>query len=224
MYTMDNFGWFPPNGAEPGQPASLAAAQAGSMPQWCPGRQDVTTGFLSPDGTPPASNFGDEWIQCGLLYQYVRNVAAYKCPADNATLSSFGQTLHHSRSVSMNVWLSPNTYFTGISPVPLSYYQESSLVNPGPADTWVFIDENPNSINDGCFICGSSGYASWVDCPASFHNGAGGLAFADGHALLRKWTDPVVLGAATKWTSYVAGTTGFPDLNYLESASTVLPR
>jgi prepilin-type processing-associated H-X9-DG protein len=33
---------------------------------------------------------------------------------------------------------------------------------------------------------------SWkiVDYPASYHNGAGGLSFADGHSEIRKWVDP----------------------------------
>ena len=29
-----------------------------------------------------------------------------------------------------------------------------------------------------------------VDVPASYHNGAGGLTFADGHSEIRKWLDP----------------------------------
>ena len=29
-----------------------------------------------------------------------------------------------------------------------------------------------------------------VDYPASYHNGAGGLSFADGHSEIRKWVDP----------------------------------
>jgi prepilin-type processing-associated H-X9-DG protein len=28
-----------------------------------------------------------------------------------------------------------------------------------------------------------------VDFPASYHNGAGGLSFADGHAEIRRWLD-----------------------------------
>jgi len=29
-----------------------------------------------------------------------------------------------------------------------------------------------------------------IDVPASYHNGAGGLSFADGHAEIHKWMDP----------------------------------
>ena len=81
----------------------------------------------------------------------------------------------------------------------LIYRKESDLANPGSANIWVFIDENPISINDGSFICDPDPahvYADWIDCPASYHNNAGGLTFADGHAQIRKWTDPTVL---KKW-------------------------
>ncbi len=33
---------------------------------------------------------------------------------------------------------------------------------------------------------------SWImiDFPASYHNGSGGLSFADGHSEIHKWRDP----------------------------------
>ncbi|MBN9693376.1 MAG: type II secretion system protein [Verrucomicrobia bacterium] len=61
------------------------------------------------------------------------------------------------------------------------------LIRPGPSDVWVFLDEHPDSMNDaGCFTPSAN---TWVDMPASFHNGAAGLAFADGHAEIKKWVD-----------------------------------
>ena len=57
---------------------------------------------------------------------------------------------------------------------------------PNPAMTWVTLDEHPDTINDGFFINGVSP-SSWSDCPASFHNGACGFSFADGHAEVHKW-------------------------------------
>ena len=102
---------------------------------------------------------------------------------------------------------------------------------PGPVNLWVFIDENPISINDGSFICTppipENNY-QWIDCPASYHNNAGGLAFADGHAQIRKWTDPTVLHQWAPPTIQL-GNPGFTrlspttpgDLAYLGSVSTV---
>jgi len=61
----------------------------------------------------------------------------------------------------------------------------SDLTNPGPTETWMYVDEHPDSINDaGCF----SPYKwQWIDLPASYHNGACGFAFADGHSEIKKW-------------------------------------
>jgi prepilin-type processing-associated H-X9-DG protein len=55
-----------------------------------------------------------------------------------------------------------------------------------PVMTWVTIDEHPDSINDGFFINGVNS-TQWDDVPASYHNGACGFSFADGHAEVRKW-------------------------------------
>ena len=75
------------------------------------------------------------------------------------------------------------------------------------ADTWVFVDEDPIGINDGgCATPGprekAAGYGTWVDAPASFHNGACGFAFMDGHSEIHRW----VSGAMRKYPK-----TTFPD-------------
>ena len=57
---------------------------------------------------------------------------------------------------------------------------------PKPVSIFVFLDEHPDSINDGYFI--NSGYNwEWIDLPASYHNGACNLSFADGHAETHRW-------------------------------------
>ncbi|MDB6064679.1 MAG: hypothetical protein JWR26_887 [Pedosphaera sp.] len=59
-----------------------------------------------------------------------------------------------------------------------------------PADTFVFLDEHPDSINDGLFALLTStttAPTAWGDLPASYHNGACGFAFADGHSEIHKW-------------------------------------
>ncbi|MCX8090200.1 MAG: hypothetical protein N3I86_04575, partial [Verrucomicrobiae bacterium] len=54
--------------------------------------------------------------------------------------------------------------------------------------TWVFLDECPDSVNDGYFtVFMHTTY--WDDVPASTHSGACGFSFADGHAEIRKWQD-----------------------------------
>ena len=52
----------------------------------------------------------------------------------------------------------------------------------------MFLDEHPDSINDGCFSTLAPAN-TWNDLPASYHNGACGFAFADGHDEIKKWRD-----------------------------------
>ena len=58
---------------------------------------------------------------------------------------------------------------------------------PRPSDTWLTVDEHPDSINDAFFVAGL-GATQWGDFPASYHNRACGFSFADGHAEVHKWT------------------------------------
>ena len=62
---------------------------------------------------------------------------------------------------------------------------------------WVMIDENPFSINDGWFVCDPNSANVWYDVPASYHNGAGGLSYADGHSEIKKRKDKNVLGLSS---------------------------
>jgi prepilin-type N-terminal cleavage/methylation domain-containing protein/prepilin-type processing-associated H-X9-DG protein len=197
MYSSDFRGYLAPNGDETSEPASLTDVNAlpgGSLAQWCPGRQDPNNNSpqISPAGATP--NVGFEWIELGLLYNYVKSPVVYECPADTGSFSLFGATYPHVRSYSMNTWLSPIVPYQDDTTV-VSYYKDSDLHQLGAANTWVFIDENPFSINDGSFICDDSpgDVTEWVDCPASYHNNAAGISFGDGHAQIKKWVDRTVL-------------------------------
>ena len=142
-------------------------------------------------------------IMHGAIWKYTGNsLAIYKCPADptrvKPTSGPFaGQSVARIRSMSMNAWMGMNegvhTWFGG--PEFRAYLKMSDLVDPGPAMTWMLIDEHPDSINDGFFCIDMNGYplparTALPDVPASYHNGAGGLAFADGHSEIKRWRDP----------------------------------
>ncbi|MEK9863552.1 MAG: hypothetical protein VW804_10380, partial [Verrucomicrobiota bacterium] len=54
------------------------------------------------------------------------------------------------------------------------------------------LDEHPDSINAGGYanqMVDQPGTARMIDFPASYHNGAAGLSFADGHAEIKRWQD-----------------------------------
>lgn len=69
-----------------------------------------------------------------------------------------------------------------------TYGKDSDFVDPGPAQTWVLIDEDHNSLNDGGFAVGMQN-PEWIDWPGTYHNNACGFAFADGHSEIHKWKD-----------------------------------
>jgi prepilin-type processing-associated H-X9-DG protein len=72
----------------------------------------------------------------------------------------------------------------------------NDFVDPGPSMTALFWDQREDSINTGAFAIVMTGYADhpelteWFeDMPGSYHGGAGGLSFADGHSEIRRWVD-----------------------------------
>jgi prepilin-type N-terminal cleavage/methylation domain-containing protein/prepilin-type processing-associated H-X9-DG protein len=227
-YSGDNQGRLVPNGVETTQPSSPTdpSGITGTNAQWCPGRQDLSTD-LSPANITP--NKGLQWIQMGLLYLYVNNFATYKCPADQSVYRAGGVNYQHVRSMSMNTWVSPIVPYDNITTVK-SFYKESDLINPGAANIWLFIDENPNSINDGSFICDPQ-INEWIDYPASYHNHGSGMAFADGHSQIKVWSDATVLYDVVPPT-IEPGNPSFVrlppsqnppvDLNWLQNVSTIV--
>ena len=230
MYPDDNGGRLVPNGDEDNQPASPTDPNGlvgGRLAQWCPGREDLST-TLSPANFTGV-NLGEAYVRAGLLYPYVNSLAVYKDPADKDTsqncVNFFGQLYPHVRSMSMNTWLNPIKVWNNTSTV-LVYTKESQLVRPGAANLWTFIDENPHSVNDSSFIC-LPGNNTWIDCPGSYHNNAGGISFCDGHSIIKRWRDPTVLHG---WDTFPIGNPsnthpapGTPsDLGFLQAISTVL--
>jgi prepilin-type processing-associated H-X9-DG protein len=70
------------------------------------------------------------------------------------------------------------------NPEYIQFFKISSI--PKPANIFVFLDEHPDSINDGYFI--NNGYDwTWIELPASYHNGAASFSFADGHSETHRW-------------------------------------
>jgi prepilin-type N-terminal cleavage/methylation domain-containing protein len=146
-------------------------------------------------------------ITAANLFPYSKITAIYKCPADRKTGPGKVPTV---RSMSGNCYLNPvaTSDLAGKNPaVDLGHMfntknkifrKKSDLSVPGAAKIWCFIDENPNSINDGWFCEDQFNYPNqWVDVPATYHNNAGGLSFTDGHAEIRKWRDSTVLAGKT---------------------------
>ena len=158
----------------------------------------------------------------------------YKCPAD-----SFASAAQRSRgwesrcrSVSGNIyvgkgngWTSGPGYTAG-GPNNLTIYKgaakPSELIYPGPAQTWVYMDEHPDSINDaGAFPPDSR--TNIPDAPATYHNGAAGFAFADGHSEIHKWRGRAMTvtlkGVSFNARNNFTTTVGDPDIYWYSYVS-----
>jgi prepilin-type processing-associated H-X9-DG protein len=69
-----------------------------------------------------------------------------------------------------------------------TFGKASEFNKPGPAMTWVLLDEDYFSLNDAGFAVGML-TAEWIDWPGTYHNNACGFAFADGHSEIHKWLE-----------------------------------
>jgi prepilin-type N-terminal cleavage/methylation domain-containing protein len=133
---------------------------------------------------------------------YTKSIGIYKCPADLSLCFQRGEWLPRVRSVSMNsfVGVTDSGYGTSQHPPCYIYLKLSNIKNPPPCNLWVFVDEHPDSINDGWLTDSWPGGGGWGDLAASYHGGACGLGFADGHGEIHKWRDPGTLQPVRKST------------------------
>ncbi len=120
-----------------------------------------------------------------------KTVQSYRCPSDRALSQAQRAAGWEARvrSYSMNAMVGDageltTKGFNLNNPNYVQYFSLSSIVNP--ANIFVFLDEHPDTIDDGYFL--NKFYsANWFDVPASYHNGAGSFSFADGHGELHRW-------------------------------------
>ena len=172
MYALDNQDRVPPvddtgDGADFNQSSNY----------WCYGSM-----------VSSSANTNVQMLMNGLIYKYNSSPKIYKCPADMAQ-QYFPQkkgpqrirSISCSQTFSKGAWLPVADYLT--------YAKTSDVVKP--SETWVFIDEESNSINDGGFavqmLKPNATSGTVIDYPAGYHNGAGGLSFVDGHSSIHKW-------------------------------------
>jgi len=187
--------------------------------------------------------FVPEGITKALLYQYVNNTAAYRCPADDylSRLQRLAGYAGRPRSYSMNCFFG-YTYINEGNVVVNEFFSAyrqfiklSTIRNA--ADLYVLLDEHPDNINDGYFknsanpdITSVADWPGgiWGDVPASNHRHASGFGFSDGHSEIHVWRSaatiyPVTYQPITKKLLTI-DPAGAQDAGWLASHSSVLAK
>jgi prepilin-type N-terminal cleavage/methylation domain-containing protein/prepilin-type processing-associated H-X9-DG protein len=144
------------------------------------------------DNHPPNTNvlhiLDPKFAQLGV---YTKTAGAYKCPADKIMVKNGGVLRPRIRSISMNGWIGPNAPAWGNQPFTV-FAKTAQFTELPPTQALVYLDEREDSIDDGYYAIDMTKGAGaiLVNFPGSFHNGAGGLTFADGHCEIHRWIDP----------------------------------
>jgi type II secretory pathway pseudopilin PulG len=194
----------------------------GNNPCWyCNDWLDLTT------PRSPESWDTNTFIKKSVLWPYCGNNAAiWRCPADLSTaIDPANHVVPRIRSVSMNCWVG-GPYWQSATSGWYVYTRLTDMIDPGPASTFVFLDERQDSINDGYFVVDMSGFPNSPtilrDYPASYHVKAAGLAFADGHSEIHQWKDKRTMPPLLSKSDLVLGisTPGDQDVAWMQQRST----
>jgi prepilin-type N-terminal cleavage/methylation domain-containing protein/prepilin-type processing-associated H-X9-DG protein len=169
------------------------------------------------------------------LAPYTGTAELYKCPADKSYVVINGQRHSRVRSFAMNSWMEGNPSLPGVSgsndgnrgdgKIYNRFGKTTSIIGPSPSEAWVMVDEHPDGINDGWMAVRmyTDGRAYWRDLPASYHNGACGFSFADGHAEIKKWIEPSTLVPVTRvYNSFNFFTPELRDYQWIADRSTAV--
>jgi len=162
---------------------ALIAAEDGFVgrPNWFSGWMDFSANAVNWD-------INQDLVKSPMWAYTAKSQNIFKCPADQAAVRVGAVMRPRIRSISMSQVFSHGSW------LPASawrvYHKLSTVALP--SKTWVFVDEHPDSINDAAFAVQCQGAdkpntAMIIDFPASYHNGACGFAFADGHSEIHKW-------------------------------------
>jgi prepilin-type processing-associated H-X9-DG protein len=183
MYTDDHNGHLPYN---------LGAGVSNAAPMNANWADNVLTWDLDADNT--------NWVKLvssGLGPYANKSAGVFRCPTDyvlDQPQKDAGWKARV-RSYSMNAMIGDAGSFSeaGFNLNNRDYVQFFKYASiPRPSEIFVFIDEHPDSIDDGYFL-NKAQTGWWHDLPASYHDGAASLSFADGHSEMHPWK-----GANTK--------------------------
>jgi prepilin-type N-terminal cleavage/methylation domain-containing protein len=147
---------------------------------WCP------SGMLTWTAQPGAVDVNTNvslYLKC-LMAPYVGGqIAVYKCPFDTLSAAEGPRLRSYSMQGDMGTVYIGDLYNPGYR----CYTKGSDITCPNTSGLMDFLDENPESINDGFLQVDSAPNGGWPDIPAAYMGHACGFSFTDGHVELHKW-------------------------------------
>ncbi|MBW8864319.1 MAG: prepilin-type N-terminal cleavage/methylation domain-containing protein [Verrucomicrobia bacterium] len=223
LYAGDNGDYFPGNnvigangqlagitlnGGTKGDPNWVAGSFASTAnPSANPTGAETNTYLLGVSG----DNVPNIGTLVGSIGGYAKAAATYSCPADKYIDPN--TKLNHVRACSVNLYCGPSlrNYNGGQYNLLHNSYRGFFKYTDfpggfGPANCFVFLDENPASLNDGYFEYMADSSAIF-DRPGVNHGNSSSFSFADAHAELKKWNDTFLniknnnIGSDVRWLS-----------------------
>jgi prepilin-type N-terminal cleavage/methylation domain-containing protein/prepilin-type processing-associated H-X9-DG protein len=146
-------------------------------------------------------NTDPSYLLSGKLAQFLGLTAAvFKCPSDPSAVGGGPRN----RSLALNSMVGdPGVLTNRFNPAYVQFFNVSDFRDP--SRIYVFLEEHPDTINDGFFMNRWDEF-KWGNLPASYHNGAANLSFADGHLELHRW----VVGETVRPPRQGGAAGGFP--------------
>jgi prepilin-type N-terminal cleavage/methylation domain-containing protein/prepilin-type processing-associated H-X9-DG protein len=200
LYGGDNNDYLPGNtpsgGIAPNAPNWVASAFASlytygssvTPASDSPAGASTNVFFLGVEGDNDPDGSGTHLV--GSIGSYTKDAGVYHCPADRTVESGTGGQLRV-RSCSANCYMGNNTgaYINSSFIVFKRYSDFAGRLSP--CDAFVYLDENPLSLDDGFFLLVESLNPNALSLnenhPAVNHGDSTSFSFADGHAELHPW-------------------------------------
>ncbi len=179
LYTQDSHDYIP------GNVWQQEAADDADFVNWVSGQINGMQANVS-DNTNSVILLNPKYSSLG---QYAQSAAIFRCPTSKIKAKEGGEFFPLARTYSMSGWLGyTNTVWnTGYQ----MFTKMSDLTKMSPSDLLVFVDERDDSVDDG-YLAIEMQTSEIVNLPSTFHVGAGGVTFADGHAEIHQWRSPAL--------------------------------
>jgi prepilin-type N-terminal cleavage/methylation domain-containing protein/prepilin-type processing-associated H-X9-DG protein len=132
-----------------------------------------------------------------------KSVGIFHCPGDHY-VSSVQAALgwqNRDRSCAMDAAIGGGVKYYAGSSWFYNVKKFSDFHTPGPSDCFLFLDQHPDSIDDGSFYYENDS-PTFIELPGTNHGGSSGISFADGHSELHKMQMGII--PVTAAGSYVA--------------------